>query len=337
MSKIVYIIFFICLCFACTYSQSISRITTRCKPPYQSLFGSVTANNLGDIVSVPCPTRTNIFSNTTTFSDGISIPVTQEKNYFFLGMSAPLTVTTPNINFGNVNLWVNPTSAVTFGGYGFQFRTTVGGASTGVSATGVSGFASNFGDTGGSVSLRGVIGFADMNFDTSAPVYGGFFQGFQGGTHTSSGGLYGVRGESLGGHNGFTLNEWGGYFIAKSAGGGGAATITNAFGLQSVIDFNAGSTPNTVTAAKGLALQDWSLGGVSTLATSYGIYADTSIDIGTVRYFIFSTSTSPSNIAGDVVITSNTKGVVLKSPNGTCFRLVVDNAGVVTTTSITCP
>ncbi len=39
----------------------------------------------------------------------------------------------------------------------------------------------------------------------------------------------------------------------------------------------------------------------------------------------------------DVYVDSNAKGVVLRSPNNACWRLVVDNSGNLTTTSVTCP
>lgn len=40
---------------------------------------------------------------------------------------------------------------------------------------------------------------------------------------------------------------------------------------------------------------------------------------------------------GDLTIQSSTNGVILKSPNGTCFRLQVDNNGMVNSTVVTCP
>ena len=40
---------------------------------------------------------------------------------------------------------------------------------------------------------------------------------------------------------------------------------------------------------------------------------------------------------GDVYVTTPTAGFVLKSPDGTCYRTIVVNGGILTTTSITCP
>lgn len=82
----------------------------------------------------------------------------------------------------------------------------------------------------------------------------------------------------------------------------------------------------------GLLFNDWSSSG--TVTRSYAIYADTSIDIGTTKYFIYSLSTSPSVLAGDIEITDNTKGFILRSPNNSRFRITVDNAGALATTAL---
>ncbi len=41
--------------------------------------------------------------------------------------------------------------------------------------------------------------------------------------------------------------------------------------------------------------------------------------------------------SGDVYIDNSANGVILTSPNGSCFRVTVDNAGSLSATSITCP
>lgn len=52
----------------------------------------------------------------------------------------------------------------------------------------------------------------------------------------------------------------------------------------------------TISWVRGLSLDGWT--GGATIANSAGIYADTSIDIGTSKWFIYSLSTSPSLITG---------------------------------------
>lgn len=40
---------------------------------------------------------------------------------------------------------------------------------------------------------------------------------------------------------------------------------------------------------------------------------------------------------GDVYVTDPTKGIILKSPNGTCFRVTIDDSGNFVRSQITCP
>ena len=40
---------------------------------------------------------------------------------------------------------------------------------------------------------------------------------------------------------------------------------------------------------------------------------------------------------GDVYVDNSTKGIILKSPNGNCWRVTIDNSGNLVRTSITCP
>jgi hypothetical protein len=73
-------------------------------------------------------------------------------------------------------------------------------------------------------------------------------------------------------------------------------TFGTSYGLHVEADnFNASGT---LTTLYGVALSGWSNNG--TVGTNYGIYADNSIDFGSTRYFIYSSSTSNSYIAGNV-------------------------------------
>ncbi len=40
---------------------------------------------------------------------------------------------------------------------------------------------------------------------------------------------------------------------------------------------------------------------------------------------------------GDIAIKDSASGLVLKSPNGTCYRVTIDNAGTLNTTNVACP
>ncbi len=50
-----------------------------------------------------------------------------------------------------------------------------------------------------------------------------------------------------------------------------------------------------------------------------------------------STPMSKLVVDGDIELASSTQGIILRSPNGSCFRTTVDNSGVLNSNSITCP
>jgi hypothetical protein len=116
-------------------------------------------------------------------------------------------------------------------------------------------------------------------------------------------------------------------------------------GIAVHAQFDGGFPKTNYINAKGVALQGWGPATDGTYTNSYGIYADTSIDRGTAnRFFIYSLSTSPSlftgvvRVAEDVYVTDQSKGIVLRSPDGTCYRFTVANGGALNAgTAIKCP
>ena len=81
-----------------------------------------------------------------------------------------------------------------------------------------------------------------------------------------------------------------------------SSAIGNAIAFRGQIrNFNAGG----ITTAYGLNLSNWTKGSGS-VGTSYGIYMDNSIDLGTTRYALYSSSTSNSYFAGNVGIGTST-------------------------------
>ena len=156
----------------------------------------------------------------------------------------------------------------------------------------------------GNLTMFGVRGSTYVRSQNESAAYGGYFDTFvggnSGGTNTTP--LFGVFAIVSGGHNGTTPNATAGKFTVTNAGGGGVGNITNAIGVQSVIDGSPSLT--NFTTAKGISLEGWLPASGGTWDTSYGIYADTSIDRGTNRYFIYSLSTSPSLFSGDVSLNS---------------------------------
>lgn len=76
-------------------------------------------------------------------------------------------------------------------------------------------------------------------------------------------------------------------------------TTTNVFMLRAR---QLGNGTGTISNVYGLALSSWARNGGLTVTNSYGIYADTTIDYGTNKYFIYSLSTSPSLFSGNVTV-----------------------------------
>lgn len=106
-----------------------------------------------------------------------------------------------------------------------------------------------------------------------------------------------------------------------------AATTTLGRGLRSRVSFAAG---HTITEFRGLSLDSWS--NSATVTTSYGIYADTSIDVGATKYFIYSLSASPSLITGPVQLGSSLTMAEISEPaapaaNGGTLFLADNGAG----------
>jgi hypothetical protein len=79
------------------------------------------------------------------------------------------------------------------------------------------------------------------------------------------------------------------------------------------------SAAGTVANLRGLSFQ-WSNSGGASITESSAIYADTSIDIGTTKWFINSTSVSPSRMAGALtiggIITAGSSSIPLTAASG---------------------
>ncbi|MDO8469780.1 MAG: prepilin-type N-terminal cleavage/methylation domain-containing protein [bacterium] len=78
----------------------------------------------------------------------------------------------------------------------------------------------------------------------------------------------------------------------------------------------------------GTALRKW-----QDLFLSGTISTDGGVGIGTVA----PAGTAKLRSAGDIGVTTSAAGIVLTSPNGTCYRIGVSNAGTITTSTATCP
>jgi hypothetical protein len=144
----------------------------------------------------------------------------------------------------------------------------------------------------------------------------------------------------------------GGLFGVIGNGASSGANVTDARGL----DVSMGSaTANTYTTARllyiypsilrgttttlrGIDMSGWSVTG--SVGTSYGLYMDSSVDVGATKYAIFSGSTSLSSFAGRILTTQEfvsdaaTKGVILKSPNAHYWRITVGDTGALSTADL---
>lgn len=109
---------------------------------------------------------------------------------------------------------------------------------------------------------------------------------------------YGVLGQTLALGSGSIGSA---YALYADTGVLNTSSITDAYGVNiKVRQFNTA----TITRAYGLALSGWA----GTAGTSYGIYMDNSIDIGTTKYAIYSSSVSNSYLAGNVGIGKTNPG-----------------------------
>jgi hypothetical protein len=106
--------------------------------------------------------------------------------------------------------------------------------------------------------------------------------------------MVGVRGTVQGHYNSTDVAIAGEFIAYKQVSSG--ETIDQLVGVKSAVRTELGTTNDAI----GISLSGWN--GDGTTGVSYGIYADTSIDIGTTKYFIYSLSTSPSLFTGDVSV-----------------------------------
>lgn len=89
----------------------------------------------------------------------------------------------------------------------------------------------------------------------------------------------------------------GGQFVAEAT-SFSSGTVAALYGVVTNITNSAAGT--TITQVRGLSISDWANSG--SITTSYGIYIDSSIDVGSTKYAVYSLSTSPSLLSGNLTI-----------------------------------
>lgn len=253
--------------------------------------------------------RLQLLDNTYVPVGSADTPFSISSNDF--STPTPGTVTTSNWWF-NLTLDTKLTASGASKIYtGVYTNLTVGGSYTGGTLIGHWVNVSNELNEGNLTSeLYGGNFTANADSDTGLAV-GVYADAIKGNTNNASV-FKGVVGIGAAGYGAATTIT-GGEFQARSA-GGGALTAGTLRAVQAKINIFNSSTP---TSARGLALEGWSING--SVATSYGIYADTSIDIGTTKYFIYSLSTSPSLFSGNLTVTA-------QGTFNSVFRATADSA-----------
>lgn len=219
---------------------------------------------------------------------------------------ATLVSSTVGINAGGIT----STNGDAYGGYFYGSDNTASGATGDLFGVYASGKA---GATAGT-SVRyvyGVLGYGLAHDTTSVKrVYG----------------LYGLVGVDQ-----TTITE-------RIVGVRSLVSPANVNSIPLAIAFKGGFTISvgTVTDVRGLDLSEWTAS--STVTTSYGIYMDSSIDVGTTKYAIYSTSLSNSVLQGGLTIgVAGTTLGLLKLTGNTSGTVTINTAAAAGTWTLTLP
>jgi hypothetical protein len=186
---------------------------------------------------------------------------------------------------------------------------------------------------GGTDTIEGFDAF--VNIETPATTgYGVFAYASTGSADAAGTGTISAINGTAGIHNGgATLVNAGEFRIFNAISTPLTPAITTGNIIRARMNNIAG---NTITALHGLSFDNWSNAG--TVSGGSVIFADNTVDVTGMNYFINSASAKPSKLAGDVYVSDNTKGIILKSPDNTCYRFTVANGGALNAgVSVTCP
>ena len=103
-----------------------------------------------------------------------------------------------------------------------------------------------------------------------------------------------------------TMNDWQGFYTAPVISSTGTTTRVAHFEVTNA-------------------------GGTGTIGTQYGIKIASLTRGSTANYAVFTGGTTPSLFGGDVEVGTSTNGIILKSPDGTRYRITVPNGGLTLT------
>ena len=254
---------------------------------------SVDVESDGDISLTPCSGRALLLPNVTRFIDPAYTPFYSGTNYFTIGSDATITLPAAD-NLTGSEIYLPFSASGTSKNYA-AYRSFLYPAGSPVNPSVFGNFNYIFTNAFTPSGTSAVYGYY-ANVDIGFPVtnaYGGYFVAAHGSSAANGAGTITGIGATAGmGHNGSLTSAYAGDFLLSSSGSSPSTTSLGEI-LRGRAVVQSGVT---VTDLRGLSLESWS--NVGTVTTSYGIYADASIDLGATKYFIYSLSTSPSYFTG---------------------------------------
>lgn len=306
-------------------AQSIDKITRRCPKPNNSLFNSVLAKPNGDIISTPCPSS-SIFADgnfrliDSAYSNGLfaNLPfaIGNAVNINYTGGFAASVLDNNILGSGNGNYYVGQYTNLAVGGSGATNANIFGNLIS------VSNRANSV-LIGSTTTIEGVDVFTNIETPTTVG-YGVFAYASTGSADAVGTGTISAIHGAAGVHLGNTTLANAGEFRLFNSVSGIATTLTTGNSIRARLSNNAG---NTITNFHGLSFDSFFNAGTIGAGSSI-IFVDSSPNsIAGIDYFILSSSDKPTKVAGDVYVSDNTKGIILQSPDGTCYRFTVANGG----------
>src|SRR5262249_2656649 len=82
----------------------------------------------------------------------------------------------------------------------------------------------------------------------------------------------------------------------------GTRSVPTATIVQAVASLTQSGGTLSITDLAGIKVSGWAKSGTPTVTNSYGIYMDSTIDVGTTKYALYSLSASPSLLTGDLTV-----------------------------------
>lgn len=336
--KIIIAIALILVAYNSVFAQSIDKISRQCPPPNKTLRASATVAT-GGILFTPCPNQGSFFENNIRLIDSLynsTLNGGVNNNYFNIGTNTRFSI--PNTNglvadAMNIPVTINGTSKTYVGR---QTWLDFQGTPTSPSIIGQwTNIASNALFPAGTGVIYGNYNTVNVGAQVNQAVSGHFTVTAGGAGASGVANLTAVLGVNNMAHNGNTTNAFGGdFFLTSSA--STPSVVSLASGIRSRVTMQTGVTATTLN---GLAVSDWqNLGG--DIDNIRGIFIDSSIDtFPAISIFaIKSLSVSPSQFNGDVYLSNIARGIVLKSPDGTCYRYTAANGGALNAgVVVTCP